>query len=255
MDENRKDTKPQVNSGISENLKNLIDGSDKNWTYVISWVLECSPPTEGFKFESGYYRGRKQVKELRIMGATVSVTEEVENHAESEFFFQMSMGMFFVFFDKDLPEEAFRNLGPLWVNATNMSTSSSRFGERHLWGTWERTRWGHCFGIQTFLCIPLQNERVLEFASTEVILYDPQWIQYMADFIFPIGTPRCLNFRKKERLPVRADSGTQNHESGNLSKQSRGKEKISNSNCSWSLLTESSLLSESSDETFYSGPS
>jgi len=74
-------------------------------------------------------------------------------------------------------------------------------------------------------------------------------------FIFNL---RTHDDREDKWLHERANIEMQNHENENLSKQSRGKEKESDSKCSWSLLSgtsdggSESTYSHSND---YSGPS
>ncbi|KAG4934140.1 hypothetical protein JHK87_048142 [Glycine soja] len=63
-------------------------------------------------------------------------------------------------------------------------------------------------------------------------------------------------FRNDKRWHGRADNEIHNHENDDLSKKSRGKEKMSDSKSSWSLLTESSEGGISIDTTHeFSGPS
>ncbi|RDX70756.1 Transcription factor MYC4, partial [Mucuna pruriens] len=169
----------EVNDEIlHEHLKNLIEGSPIRWTYAILWRCYTSPKLS-LRFREGYHRGTGTVKEVRILGSCVSAAEEVTD-AESEWFFKISKGQTFAFHE-DLLGHAFLSYDPVWITAADTDDSS-----------WKRVTWGHQFGIQTFLCLPLREAGVLELASTEIIPRNLEAIEDMVDFIRPIGTPRHL---------------------------------------------------------------
>ncbi|RDY11285.1 Transcription factor MYC2, partial [Mucuna pruriens] len=212
------------------------DYSGPSWTHGILW--RCSTVNPVLKFHDGYYRGTGKGKEVCIMGSSVTLAEEV---TDAQCFFKTSMTQSFGF-NEDLPGCAFKDLCPVWINATDTNASVSRLGERYKWGTWERTKRAHQFGIQTFVCIPSAAIWVLELASTQIIPYCPQWLKHMTEY--PFAHP----LRNDKRLQERANNEIQNQENNKLSKQSRGKEKISDSKCSWPLLTESS--DRDTDRTF-----
>ncbi|XP_020230307.1 transcription factor MYC2 [Cajanus cajan] len=253
----------EVDSDLDEHLQNLIERSPLNWTYAILW--RCSSPRSLLSFHRGYCRTTGKPRHLRILGSRITAAESL---SDAEWFFRISAAQSFRV-DEDLPGHALWGSSPVWVSAGDSE------GPR-----WERAAWGKQFGIRTFLCVPLKERDVLELASTQIVasplkerdvleLASPQIeaspfhvIKVMADFIYPIGLPRLSpiephllkQFRNDKKLHERAVNDMQNSWNDNLSKQSRGKEKISDSKCSWPLLT------EMSDRTFsyshdYSGPS
>ncbi|CAJ1972091.1 unnamed protein product [Sphenostylis stenocarpa] len=226
------------NGDVRECLKNLIHGSTLEWSHAILWQRFHNEPV--LKFVEGYYRGTGKQKEIRILGSSVTVTEQVID-AESEWFFKISMSQSIDL--EDLPGHAYIYLNPIWIDG-------SALGE---WGRWERSKWGHDFGIRTFFCIRLEDERVLELASTHIILFNPLRMSQIRQLIDPIGTPwsRCS---RPEALYERGQMEIEIDGNKNLSKLSRGKEKISNSKRPWSLLTESSERTFSCSHD-YSGPS
>ncbi|RDX73909.1 Transcription factor MYC2, partial [Mucuna pruriens] len=160
---------------LGEDLKNLIEGSPQScWTYAILW--RCSSPQSVLTFHDGYCTATEsKPKELRILGSSVTVTEDV---TDAEWFFRISAAQSFGI-NEDLPGHAFCGSGPVWVTAED---SDAR--------RWERATWGYQFGIRTVLCIPLKEKGVLELASTEIVPYELKMMEEMVNFIYAIGTPR-----------------------------------------------------------------
>ncbi|XP_027333673.1 transcription factor MYC2-like [Abrus precatorius] len=234
---------------IHEHLKNLVEASTMRWTYAIFW--RCSSHPSVLDFHVGYYKGTAKCKAFRIFGSSVTVTEEV---TDAEWFFKISMAQSFAN-TEDLPGYAFFCSNPVWVTAADSDGSK-----------WERTKWGHEFGIQTLLFIPFSKKGVLEIGSSEIVPYDLEVIQKIAVLVHPIGLPHfpvkhwalLRQSRNDESLHERADKELRNHGIDSFYKQLRGKEKISDTKFSWPLLTESS--DRGTDRTFsysheYSGPS
>ncbi|KAF3449443.1 hypothetical protein FNV43_RR10171 [Rhamnella rubrinervis] len=166
---------------LQQRLQALIEGARENWTYAIFW--QSSYDYSGASvlgWGDGYYKGeedkgrgkvktntsaadqeyrKKVLRELNslISGSTATDDAVDEEVTDTEWFFLVSMTQSFVS-GCGLAGQAFFNSNPVWVaGADSLSASPC-----------ERARQGQVFGLQTIVCIPLENG-VVELGSTELI--------------------------------------------------------------------------------------
>ncbi|KAK7384752.1 hypothetical protein VNO78_30453 [Psophocarpus tetragonolobus] len=266
----------QSQSPLQKRLQTLLDGARESWTYAIFWESAHDNFSGGslLRWGDGYYRGGEEEKgeakttswleeqarrkkvllELNtlIAGPEVCPDDVEEEVTDTVWFFLLSMIQSFVNDDSSLLGQAFFNSIPVWV------TGPDRLSELGC----QRARQGQVYGLRTLVCIPCGNG-VVEVASTEVIFENPHLMNKVVA-LFNFSNPHALHThhlltRKDKKFREKTSTEMQNCEN-NLSKQSRGKKKMSDDSkcCSWPLLSASS--DGGSDSTFsnsddYSGPS
>ncbi|XP_061376449.1 transcription factor MYC2-like isoform X2 [Gastrolobium bilobum] len=172
---------PSLQLMHGSHLKALIEGTTdtETWTYAILWRSSSSSSSNRslLNFDHGHYNPKASSckclpKQVSIFGSPVTVTVTDEGVvSDEEWFFKISMDQSFAD-TEDLPGHAFFNSSPVWVTGTDQLLAS----------TWQRTKWGHSFGIRTFVVIPSENG-VLELGSTELILCNTARLDAMFGFL------------------------------------------------------------------------
>ncbi|KAK7377241.1 hypothetical protein VNO80_02663 [Phaseolus coccineus] len=253
-------------ASLQRRLQMIFEGARERWMYAIYW--EYSPADSLLCWGDGYYNGNgkaqktasptEQARRNRVLrllnrlisGPSATDDDSDEDVTDPEWLFLLSMTRTFVN-GSGVLGQAFLNSIPVWLTgSTQLSASACQ-------RAWQLQQ----FGLQTMVCIPCPNG-VVELASSEMVLPNLDLaikVRDLINFNGPVAdltSAEIIRPREDKRLHERGSM--EMHENGNLSKQSRGKEKESDSKCSWSLLSGSS--DGGSDSTYshsndYSGPS
>ncbi|KAK9144527.1 hypothetical protein Sjap_004430 [Stephania japonica] len=172
---------------LQHRLQSLIEGARETWTYAIFW--QYSQDMSGVSllgWGDGYYKGniesvesigtkkmsnisnvaeqehrKKVLRELNslISGGALTTDDSIDEEVtDTEWFFLVSMTQSFVN-GSGLPGQAFFSSSPVWVAGADRLASCSC----------ERARQAQVFGLQTMVCIALENG-VVELGSAELIL-------------------------------------------------------------------------------------
>ncbi|ESW33218.1 hypothetical protein PHAVU_001G052400 [Phaseolus vulgaris] len=235
---------------LQRRLQMIFEGARERWMYAIYWVY--SPADSLLCWGDGYYNGNGKPQK------TTWPTEQAQRKSVLKLLNSLISGPSATHDDCD--EDV---TDPEWLfllSTTYTFVNGSGLSESACQRAWQLQQ----FGLQTMVCIPCPNG-VVELASSEVLLPNPVLVIKVLALINLNGpvadltSAEIIRPREDKRLYERGSMEMQqNHENGNLSKQSRGKEKESDSKCSWSLLSgtsdggSESTYSHSND---YSGPS
>ncbi|KAJ0252738.1 Transcription factor bHLH28 [Hirschfeldia incana] len=152
-------------SPLQKRLQAVLNGTHEAWTYAIFWT----PSYYDFSGESvlkwgdGIYKGEETDKTLRRRRTMISHVGD-ENDVEvsdMEWFYMVSMTISFGS-ETGLPGKAFATYKPVWVTGSDHISASGC----------DRAKNGGALGLQTIVCIPLDNG-VLELGSTVEIQHSP----------------------------------------------------------------------------------